>query len=89
MGAEWQSIADMGGSMMADSLRFVNQNGFAEALHKAQAGAEINVVTAQRVLALEYWLRRMEKQAFLCLPPPTGTYRGRAEGEIGFELTAH
>jgi asparagine synthase (glutamine-hydrolysing) len=88
MGAEWQEITQRGGPMLADVLGIVDQKTFAEALHNAQAGSEINVVLAQRVLALEQWLRHLGERNVIYFPPHTGTSQRPNPAKVRLALSA-
>jgi asparagine synthase (glutamine-hydrolysing) len=81
--SEWDRLAEQTPFMLAESMGIVSQDRFAKAVEKAQAGMEIDVVSAQRTLALELWLRQLSKHNLLTLPTTHGSRATAMETRCG------
>jgi asparagine synthase (glutamine-hydrolysing) len=55
--AEWASLLEISRDMVSGPLGIVNMDAFTEAVQKARKGLEVPIVTLQRALAIEMWLR--------------------------------
>lgn len=62
---EWKRLTNDEPRLLVERLGIVSQDRFADAVEKAQTGMEIDVVSAQRTIALELWLRQLARHNFL------------------------
>jgi len=87
MDREWQRLVEQRQFMVAESFGIVNQDRFTDAVQKAQAGMEIDVVSAQRTLALEVWLRQLAKHSLLTVPTTRANRVTEVETRCGVHAT--
>ena len=87
MAGEWERLAEQAPFMVAESLGIVSQRQFVDAVQKAQTGMEIDVVSAQRTLALEFWLRQLAKTNVLTVPTAYAYRATEVETRCGVHAT--
>src|SRR5439155_14533374 len=71
--SEWVRFVEVTQCMASSFLGIVDSNALREALKKARDGQQIPVVILMRTLAIESWLRNLQKGLFLS-GAPTSEY---------------
>ena len=61
--SDWSQLMEHSSEMLSTSLGLVEQSVFAETLVRAGRGQGIHIVTVQRTLAIESWLRQLRHLA--------------------------
>jgi|GEM_PF-1777704 len=59
----WRDIKPLLGDMRVCDRGYIDPRPLADALHRAAHGQNVNAVALLRVLALEFWLRKLEQPA--------------------------